>query len=328
MTTIREVADKAQVSVATVSRAINDSGYVSKETKRKIMKAIKELNYKPNEVARSLYQKTSKMIGLLLPDIANPFFPLIAKGVEDVAQKKGYMVLLGNVEGDSHREQKYIDSFSQYNISGVLSASSEGQSFDNDIPIVFLDRVKDRSSHFVTVDHFKGGQLAAKTILKSNPYKVIVMVGPRHVDVAMERLRGSESVLKESQVDYVLFETETYQADDAESTAEKLLNNFGSTDSIIANNDIFALAIIKEALKRGLKIPEDIQIIGYDDMPFSRFMNPQLTTVAQPGYEIGYEAAQILFKIIEKDRVHKSILLEPYVIERESLRKAGEPNND
>ncbi|MCO8292212.1 LacI family DNA-binding transcriptional regulator [Tetragenococcus halophilus] len=323
MATIREVADKAGVSVATVSRAINNSGYVGKEAKSKIMRAIKELDYKPNEVARSLYQKTSKMIGLLLPDIANPFFPLIAKGVEDVAQEKGYMVLLGNVEGDSYREQKYIDFFSQYNISGVLSASSESQSFNNGIPIVFLDRVKDRESFFVTVDHFKGGQLAAKTILKSHPRKILLMVGPRHVDVAVDRLQGAESILSESQMDYVLFETGTYQADEAEKTAVKLLDNFDDVDSIIANNDIFALAIIKEALKRGIKVPGDIQIIGYDNTPFSSFMNPQLTTVAQPGYEIGYEASNILFKIIDKETVHQSILLEPYVIERESLRKVG-----
>ncbi|AYW46522.1 LacI family transcriptional regulator [Tetragenococcus koreensis] len=327
MATIREVADKAGVSVATVSRAINDSGYVGKEAKRKIMKAVKELNYKPNEVARSLYQKSSKMIGLLLPDIANPFFPLIAKGVEDVAQEKGYMVLLGNVEGDSHREQKYIDFFSQYNVSGVLSASSEAQTFGKGIPIVFLDRVKDRKNFFVTVDHFKGGQLAAQTILKSKPRKVVIMVGPRHVDVAVDRLQGAESILNESQIDYELFETRTYQAEDAEKTAEELLNNFENIDSIIANNDIFALAIIKEALKRGLRVPEDIQIIGYDNTPFSNFMNPQLTTVAQPGYEIGYEAAQILFKIIDKETVHKSVSLEPYVIERESLRKVGEQKN-
>ena len=122
MPTIKDVANLAGLSVATVSRAMNGTGYVSEKAREKIHQAINELNYSPNEVARSLYQKKSKLIGLLLPDISNPFFPLVAKGVEDFLQKKGYQVILGNIQEDNEKANEYLRAFEQNNVAGILSA--------------------------------------------------------------------------------------------------------------------------------------------------------------------------------------------------------------
>lgn len=323
MVTIKDVAEYAGVSVATVSRTLNNSGYVGKESRKKVEEAVQRLGYYPNEVARSLFQKTSKMIGLLLPDISNPYFPLLAKGVEDCAQEKGYMVLLGNVEDDHEKEDTYVKFFSQYNISGVLSAAegTKNKNAQTNVPYVLLDRAFDEEDYAVSTDDITGGKLAAKAIIDRNPKDVIVMAGPREVPGANDRLTGALQVLNQHNTHYRVFETQTFQVDKAEETAQRLFKTFDSIDSIIASNDVFALAIMKEAMKRGYSIPEDMQIVGYDDMPFSRYMYPGLSTIGQPAYEVGYQGATILFQLLEKKTVtRKKIKLNPELVIRESLR--------
>ncbi len=325
MTTIKDVAKEAKVSVATVSRALNNSGYVSEKSRLRIMKAVKKLNYKPNEVARSLYQKTSKIIGLLIPDIANPFFPLIARGVEDYAMEKGYMVLLANVEGDQEKENRYIDFFAQYNISGILSVSNEVKRFDGNIPIVLLDRGGKSDYYSITVDHFKGGQMAAEKVIDHGAKNVLVMVGPRSEYVALDRSKGASSVLEKSGVNYKLIETETFQTNAAEYTAQKIIEEISNFDTVIASNDVYALEIMKECLKQGISIPNDLQVIGYDNIPFSQYSNPALTTIEQPAYQMGYKGAQLLFDLIKgKTDVEKNTLLVPTVIDRNTLKERSD----
>lgn len=319
--TIKQVAEYAGVSVATVSRTLNDSGYVGKESRRKVEEAIKVLGYYPNEVARSLYQKSSKMIGLLLPDISNPYFPLLAKGVEDYAQQNGYMVILGNVEDNADKEDMYVKFFSQYNISGVLSAASGKRKNNDRVPYVLLDRALEEENYSISTDDRLGGKLAGQAVLESEGKNIIVMAGPRHVSGANDRLSGALSVLNAAGASYRVFETETFQVDKAEETAQKLFDTFKSFDSVIASNDVFALAVMKEAIKRKHRIPEDIQIIGYDDMLFSRLMYPGLTTIAQPAYEVGFKGAKMLVDLIEKKVIiDKKVKLKPELIRRDSLR--------
>ncbi|MCC5890834.1 MAG: LacI family DNA-binding transcriptional regulator [Alkalibacterium sp.] len=321
MVTIKQVAEYAGVSVATVSRTLNDSGYVGKESRKKVEKAIEDLGYIPNEVARSLYQKTSKMIGLLLPDISNPYFPLLAKGVEDYAQQNGYMVLLGNVEDNSDKEDMYVKFFSQYNISGILSAASGQRKYNDSVPFVHLDRAKEDEIYSISTDDRLGGELAGQAILNAGGKKIIVMAGPQSVSGAKDRLSGILAELNKADADYRIFETDTYQVDKAEETAQNLFQTFQSFDSVIASNDVYALAVMKEAIKKGYRIPEDIQIIGYDDMLFSRLMYPGLTTIAQPAYQLGYKGAKMLVDLIEKNYVeNKKVKLKPKLIERDSLR--------
>ena len=169
MKPIKEVAKLAGVSVATVSRALNNSGYVSEEARKKVESAVKELNFYPNEVARSLYQKKSKLIGLLLPDIANPFFPLIAKGVEDGVNQRGYSLLLGNVEDDLEKEKDYLKIFAQNNIAGVISAVQGDIKDLQNMPFVLLDRVESDQNFSVHSDDYTGGMMAAEAIVSRDP---------------------------------------------------------------------------------------------------------------------------------------------------------------
>lgn len=321
MTTIKEVAKHAGVSVATVSRALNKSGYVGEESKRKVEKAIKELNYVPNEVARSLFQKTSKMIGLLLPDISNPYFPLVAKGVEDCAQEKGYIVILGNVEDNPEKEDNYVKFFSRYNISGVLSAAVGKKNKHANGPYVLLDRADEKEIYAISTDDLTGGKLAALAVADQVQTKVIVMAGPQDVPGAQDRLAGNLEILKSKQVNYEVFETHTFQIDKAEEVAVKLFESNTNFDTIIASNDVFALATLTEALKRGYRIPEELQIIGYDNIPFSRYTYPGLTTIAQPAYEVGYQGAEMLIRLIEKKEIDQpNVKLKPELITRETVR--------
>ncbi|MCC5895261.1 MAG: LacI family DNA-binding transcriptional regulator [Alkalibacterium sp.] len=321
MVTIKDVAEYAGVSVATVSRALNNSGYVGKQSRIKVEEAIKTLGYYPNEVARSLYQKSSKMIGLLLPDISNPYFPLVAKGVEDYAQQNGYMIILGNVEDNIEKEDMYVKFFSQYNISGVLSAATGKKSQNYQVPFVLLDRALEEEDYSIATDDHLGGELAAKAIIESKGKQVVVMAGPKNIAGANDRLSGALGVLNSKGLSYQIFETHSYQVDKAEETAVQLFESTSHFDSVIASNDVYALAVMKEAIKRGYRIPEDIQIIGYDDMLFSRLMYPGLTTIAQPAYELGFQGAKMLVDLIEKNSSeHKKVKLKPKLIMRDSLR--------
>lgn len=325
MTTIKEVAKLAGVSVATVSRALNNSGYVSEDARKKVEAAVKELNFYPNEVARSLYQKKSKLIGLLLPDIANPFFPLIAKGVEDGVNQRGYSLLLGNVEEDLEKEKDYLKIFSQNNIAGVISAVQGNTKDFQHMPFVLLDRVESDHEFAVHSDDYTGGMMAAETIITRNPKEIIIMMGPKEVPSSAVRLAGNQKVLQESHLNYHLFQTTSFKLEEAEETAEQFFEKFPSADSVIASNDVYAMAVMKEALKRGRRIPEDFQIIGYDDMPFSRMVYPGLTTIAQPAYEIGYKGAELLCDILEKGFVESSRIQLPVTLKiRESVRKKDE----
>ncbi len=322
MATIKDVAKLAGVSVATVSRALNDSGYVSEESRKKVEQAIKELEFTPNEVARSLFQKSSKIIGLLLPDISNPYFPIVAKGVEDRAQEKGYMVILGNVEDNPEKETTYMKFFSQYNISGVLSVAVVKNSRHTNGPYVLLERASDKEDYSVSTDDVLGGRLAAEAIAKHAKGKVIVIAGPKEVQGSVDRLIGNIEVLKEKYIDYEVFESGTFQISDAEKIAYDLFERYTDFDSVIASNDVTALAIIKEAHKRGLTVPEDLQLIGYDNIPFSQLSSPGLTTIGQPAYDTGYKGATLLLNLIEKKPIHnKKVKLKPELVVRETLRK-------
>ena len=325
MTTIKEVAKLAGVSVATVSRALNNSGYVSEEARKKVESAVKELNFYPNEVARSLYQKKSKLIGLLLPDIANPFFPLIAKGVEDGVNQRGYSLLLGNVEDDLEKEKDYLKIFAQNNIAGVISAVQGDIKDLQNMPFVLLDRVESDQNFSVHSDDYTGGMMAAEAIVSRDPKEIVIMVGPKEVPSSAARLAGNQKVLKDHQLDYQIFKTSSFKFELAEQTAEQFFDTYPNVDSVIASNDVYAIAVMKEALKRGRRIPEDVQIIGYDDMPFSRMMYPGLATIAQPAYEIGYRGAKLLCDILEKGFVEVSRIQLPVTLKiRESVRKKDE----
>lgn len=324
MATIKEVAIKAGVSVATVSRVLNQKGYVHEDTRRKVDEAIRQLNYTPNEVARSLYKKKSKLIGLLLPDIMNPYFPQLARGVEDEMQENDYRLIFGNSDESRQKEMDYIQTFVQNNVVGVISSTNDPDAdmyTGLNIPVVFLDRTSsDRPS--VYADGREGGDIAAREMVRRGSKRITVLQGPSHVRPAMDRFEGAIVALKELGVTYDVLETTSFSLTEAEDWAKELFGRYPDTDGIIASNDMVASALLQEAYRLGKRVPEDVQIIGFDDIPLSRLLAPSLSTIHQPAYEMGREAARLLIQFIEGHQIERKSMKFPVkFIERQTTRK-------
>ncbi|WP_175987525.1 LacI family DNA-binding transcriptional regulator [Bacillus sp. Marseille-Q1617] len=324
MVTIKDVAREAGVSVATVSRVLNDTGYVGADTRKKVMDAIADLNYSPNEVARSLYKRESRLIGLLLPDITNPFFPQLARGVEDELSRSGFRLLLGNSDENVQKELDYIQTFVQNNVVGIISATNhvDYQIYNEmKLPLVLLDRTTE-DYPAVYADGREGGRLAARTLIEKGAKRITLVKGPSHVKPAQDRYKGAIEELSQADVDFSVLSTTSYAFEEAQGWVEELFGKFSDTDGVIASNDIFGIAIIHEALKLGKRIPEDLQIIGYDDIPQSRLSYPTLSTIRQPAYEMGREAARLLINIIKKEKgIERTIEMPVELIERNTTRK-------
>ncbi len=327
LATIKQVAKLAGVSVATVSRVLNDSGYVQRETRKKVEEAIKELEYIPNEVARSLYRKESRLVGLLLPDITNPFFPELARGVEDELQKEGYHLLFGNSDEKLEKELSYIQTFVQNNVVGVISATNLADKSNYEhlsIPTVFLDRAQ-TSEYYVVSDGKEGGRIAARELIKRGSENITVLKGPSHVLPAIERFQGTIEILAQSNVDFQVISTSSFSFQEAKVWAKEIFEKYPDTDGIIASNDITATAILHEALTRGKVIPDELQIIGFDDIQQSSLLFPSLSTIRQPIYEMGKEAATLLIALIKRQKIEQSqIKLAVSFVERNTTRKVKE----
>jgi LacI family transcriptional regulator len=327
MATIKNVAKKAGVSVATVSRVLNNKGYVHEDTRKLINEAIEELNYKPNEVARSLYKKKSRLIGLILPDIRNPFFPELSRGVEDEMQKHGFRLIIGNADEKVEKESDYIHTFKQNNVIGIISATNHhdlSHYDDLSLPVVLLDRTSDKHPS-VSANGFDGGREAAREIVRRGSKRVTLLKGPAELQAAQNRFKGAVEEMCTLNVNFNVMVTTSFAFDDAEKWAKQLFEEYPDTDGVIASNDVVAAAILHEAHRLGKSIPNDLQIIGFDDIPLSKLLFPPLSTIRQPAYEMGREAADLLIKLINNEKVQEKYIQMPVeFIERQTTRKAEE----
>lgn len=299
MATIKEVAKEAGLSVASVSRYINNKGYVGEEAKLRIEAAIQKLNYRPNEIARSLFQKKTNMIGLIIPDISNPFFPMLARGVEDYLAEHNYQMVLGNTANDLIRENQYYNSFQQHNFAGIITAVEPLHEEERTVPVIHIDRVSEGSQFYVRADHFLGGSLVAQAVIDSQPKKVLIMSGPKNIWNVSQKNQELVSQLQGQEVPYTELAVETFGLENIMTIVKEVFAKIPEHDTVVATNDIHAIYLIKEALSRGIKIPEELQVIGYDGIDFAELLVPTLTTVRQPVYEMGSLAAEMLINQIK-----------------------------
>ena len=323
LATIKQVASKAGVSVSTVSRYITHKGYVSAEAEVKIKKAIQDLNYSPNISAQSLKSKKSNLVGLLLPDISNPFFPMLAKGVEEFLREKGYQLILGNVNEDREIIKSYLQFLVQSNAAGVITTVDFKEEFPEfDLPAVTVDRVGKKSEFGVFADNSQGGFLAAKAVVEAGAQHIAVVRGPLTTDNTNERFSSSITYLNQANVNYQVFQSMSYDFSEIQAEAEELLKGKERFDTIILPSDIHAVAYMQEIHRLNKHIPEDIQLIGYDDILMSKYVSPALSTIHQPAYEMGHEAAQLIYKLANNQSIdQKQIKLKVFYVERGSTRK-------
>ncbi|MDN4071718.1 LacI family DNA-binding transcriptional regulator [Fictibacillus terranigra] len=326
MATIKDVAKQAGVSVATVSRVLNSNGYVNEDTKKKVEEAIDRLNYKPNAVARSLYKKTSKTIGLMVPDIVNPFFPELARAVEDTAHKLGYNVVFCNTDENVEKEEHYLEILLQKYVDGLIVASNTltaEKVRQLNIPVVSIDRKINADIPTVVVKNKSGARKATGFLLEMGCKRIAHLSGPEHIDNAMERRTGYlEEVGSEPWFDSSYIEDGNYDMKTAINATLQLLGRHPEIDGIFAGNDVMAIGAIKAAHKFGKKVPEDLAIIGFDGISLAEATTPELTTVGQPIYDMGTIVADLLVKLIEKKAVENTFFeFDVELIERESTRK-------
>lgn len=323
MVTIKQVAQEAGVSKSTVSRYIAQNGYVSMDAQEKIQKAIKKLNFVPNLSARSLKTKKSQLVGLLLPDISNPFFPMLAKGVEEFLQEKGFQVLLGNIGDKKALENEYLKVLTQSNAAGVITTHDFSEQYPAlDIPMVVVDRVGHKSNYGVFSNNEAGGTLAAQIVSEAGAREIAVVSGPLTAANINNRFKASCSYLQSINRTHRKFYSQSYDFSIIQTEAKRILDSYPQVDTIIAPSDIHAIAFIREILNRGKKIPEEIQVIGYDDILMSQFTYPALSTIHQSAYKMGTEAARLIYEIANGQHIEeKRIELPIHYVERETIRK-------
>lgn len=325
MISIKDVAKHAGVSVATVSRVLNNSGYVGQDTRIKVEKAIKELNYKPNEVARSLFKKQSSAIGLIVPDITNPFFPELARAVEDTAIQLGYNVILCNSDEDENKEQNYLDVLQQQYVKGIIVSSNTmtaKQIEQLNIPVVSIDRVISKGLPTIVVENKKGAMMATRFLQSKGCRRIGHIKGTSGVVNAEERCEGYKEIVGGEPWFKETYITEgQYDMQSSIQATLELLQRHPDIDGIFAANDIMAIGAIKAAYQLGRKVPQDIAIIGFDGISLSKATTPELTTIQQPIYEMGEKATKMLVSLMERQQTVEQEnykILDVSLIERES----------
>lgn len=303
--TMRDVAERAGVSVTTVSHVINETRPVSDELRRRVLASMDDLGYQPNRLARSLRRGQTHTIGMIIPDSANPFFAEMARGVEDTSFKNGYSVILCNSDGDLNKELLYTNVLTEKRVDGILFVAA-GLSTDrirdlqtHRTPLVVVDRdLPDAAVDSVLTDNAQGGWLAARHLIDLGHRRIACITGPSDVTPSADRVTGYRQAMMKGgiPVDQSLIVKGDFQYDSAYRASSQLLQIKDPPTAIFACNDLMAVAVMSAALALGRQVPGDLSVVGFDDVRLAAFANPPLTTIAQPKYEMGVVAATMLLE--------------------------------
>ncbi|HAP9695213.1 TPA: LacI family transcriptional regulator, partial [Enterococcus faecium] len=311
---LEDVAKRANVSKTTVSRVLNNRGYLSQKTIDNVYKAIEELNYQPNVVARQLFQKKTNIVGLLFPTVANPFFSELVEALEKKLYEIGYKVLIGNSMNNKEKETNYLNQLLSDQVDGlIVGTHNQGiQEYKyQNLPIVAIDRVMNEDIPVVESDNYNGGKLATKLLIAQGAKNIIHTNGPIDLQTPANRRRlAYEDTMKAYQLI-----PRTVTLDFNISYVKKkqiffqMFEDYPKIDGIFASNDIDAALILQVAKEKGLNVPADLLVVGYDGTLMTRSILPDLTTVIQPINDIADTAVAILMKRINKEETKKEYIL-------------------
>ena len=320
--TISDVARVAGVSTATVSRVIAKNGYVSDRTKKKVQEAIDKLKYQPSLIAQSLRNKNTRVIGLIVTDIQNPFYPELVRGIEDEVQKRGYSLILCNSSEDPIREESYLNYLASQRADGIVVCASgvvdrqrkKLSSFEGKLVIINVPK-KELKIPSVTSDDSAGGKLAAMHLVKCGYPKIIYIGVPREEKDGFPRYEAVKNGAGSVPVHYVLSDDTLVSG---ASVAHLILKKFKPPFGVIGHNDLVAIGAMHEFLAQKIKIPHEIGIVGYDNIAMSEFVSPSLTTVSQQQSTFGKHVMSLLEQLFNGEKNVKSISITPKLIERSS----------
>ena len=335
MSTIIEVAKRARVSTATVSNVIRGTQRVSAALQERVKKAIRDLDYYPNELARSLKVKQTRMLGMVLPDITNPFFPEIMRGAEDAAFERGYLLLTANTDEQIERERRIVCALRSYRLDGILLSSAPGKDnshiqrmIDAGMAVVCIDRpASGIKTDSVLVDNVRGAKECVRYLIGAGYREIAMIAGTLQVQTARERLRGYEEALREARIPIskrLVFEGD-FRDESGYRLGKKLLADSARPSAIFVSNGYMALGLVRALAEMKVRCPEDVGIATFADAAVARTIHPPLTAVVQPSYEIGVQAANILMDRVEgklnSERI--SIRIQPKLVIGDSTRNAA-----
>ena len=308
MANLKDVAKYANVSISTASRIIGGRTNFTEETRNKVLEAARVLNYVPNIMARSLKDGQSKTIALLVPSIQNVIFPDITRGAEDTCRKYGYTLILCNMDENVEVEKNYIERLKSRLVDGFIVASmSENSSHIKKLhadgfPVVLINRYIDNTIDAVSIDHFKAGYEATSYLIRTGCQKVAIAAGREELNLYRQRFLGYKKALMDNRIEYdeSLVFRDTVGTSGFYQTIQKALANGIQMDGIFATSDPKAYVIMKALRDAGVSIPEQVSVIGIDNVEFSSLVEPPLTTIAQPFYEMGVLAAKRVIDRIKK----------------------------
>ncbi len=332
MATIRDVARRAKVSVGTVSNVLSEVATVNSELRTRVHDAMRALDFHPNHMARSLKSRRTYTLGMVISDITNPFFPQLVRGAEEAALGHGYLLVTFNTDDKVERERRALSILRARRMDGVLLVVSPGdgdishlkQTVESGIPVVCLDRVAPGIPlDTVLVDNVKGAQVAVRHLIREGHRQVAIMTGDLALQNARERLRGYEAALEESGIkaDPGMVVVGDFREESAYRLAKDMLLWRRRPTALFVSSCVMALGVLHAMNELGLRCPEDVALASFDDLPGGAAFRPQVTSVAQPAFEIGFRGAELLIDRIEGRLTNKrkqTVVLEPELKIRES----------
>jgi LacI family transcriptional regulator len=331
---IREVAAHAGVSVATVSNVLNRPEIVARPTRDRVLAAISELGFVRNESARQLRVGRSRMIGLVVLDVANPFFTDLARGVEDEANKAGLAVILCNSDDQESKEKRYLELLEEHRVQGVLITPVVGAATQlarlqrRGIPVVLVDsRSPSRGQCSVAVDDIMGGDLAISHLLAVGHERIAYVAGPATFRQVADRYEGAMRALRRTgraQAALEVIETDALNVSAGQRAGEWItaMSAPSRPTGVFCANDLIALGVLQEMTRSRVRVPEDISIVGYDDIDFAAAAAVPLTSVRQPRAQLGHTAARLLLEEAADDDTHqhRQVIFEPELVIRQSTQ--------
>ncbi|HEX4488739.1 MAG TPA: LacI family DNA-binding transcriptional regulator [Terriglobales bacterium] len=307
---MRQIADRAQVSIGTVSHVVNGTAKVREKLRLRVVEAIHSLGFQPSQLARGLRRNQTSMWGMIIPDVTNPFFTTVVRGVEDVAYERSFRVVLCNTDNDPNKELSYLNELRSFRPAGLLVIPAAESNIAPQLhsiaasgpPVVCLDRrPKGWDGDVVMVANESGAYRATKYLLQSGHRQLAAITGPMHLTNAVERLRGFKRALTEAKIpispEYI--QEARFNRNSGYEAAMRLLRMLPRPTAIFACNDMMALGVLLAARESSLRCPEDLSIVGFDNLDLTEFTAPALTSVHQPGYQLGTTAARLLLERID-----------------------------
>ena len=329
MVTIKDVARQAGVSVGTASQALRGSPAVRETTRRRVLVVAKRLRYQPSALARGLVTRRTHTVGLLISDIANPFFIRAVRAVEDVAQENGYNVILCNTDEDPGKERQYLRVLMEKRVDGIILATTGASRRAvreirwRRIPLVLFDReLPGVATNVVKVDGMLGGRLATQHLLDLGHRRIGIIHGPRNRSTGAERLEGYLAALRAANVRPAaeLIHEGNFKQDSGHRLTRALLEMSRPPTALFCTNNLMTVGALWALREGNVRIPDDLSLVGYDDMEWWTLTHPPLTTVGQPVYDLGREAMRLLLTQISQERVRRPqrVVLKPELILRDS----------